>query len=69
MEIYTEIRDRVFAYGAPGKKAKAVVQYLNGKYRGVRGRKPTIPEDAKRATGLSDAIKQCFNRLLGRDSN
>lgn len=60
-----EIRDGVFALGIPGKKAQAICSWSKkkNKYQGVRGRRPTIPADQKRAAGVSAAVKEALEAL------
>lgn len=54
-----QIRKGVFALGRPGKRAKAV---CTAKGIGVRGVKPTIAEDAKRAAA-SARVRERLNEL------
>lgn len=64
LNVY-EIRKGVFALGRKGKRAQAVCTY-NAKikgYMGIRGVKPTISEDAKRAAGVSKALRERLNEL------
>lgn len=53
-----EIRPGVFAYGAPGQRASAVVQKdkgAKGGWIGVRGVKPLIKLDAKQGNAPAGA--------------
>lgn len=53
-----EIRPGVYAYGAPGQRATAVVQKdkgVNGGWIGVRGVKPLIKLDAKQGNAPAGA--------------
>lgn len=52
-----EIRPGVFAYGAPGQRATAVVEKAKGGggWTGVRGVKPLIKLDAKQGNAPAGA--------------
>lgn len=64
MNVY-QIRKGVFAIGSKGRKARAVAQYSrkHGRYIGVRGVKPTIPEDTKVFRGSGKALRETLAGL------
>src|SRR5678816_2232256 len=55
-----EIRPGVFAYGAPGQKAVAVVERFKGggEWSGVRGVKPIIGLGAKQGNAPAAALEK-----------
>lgn len=63
-QIVTEIRKGVYALGTKGRKAIAVAMWsrAHNNYIGVRGRKPTIPTDAKSA-GASSKLREVLSAL------
>lgn len=71
LSVY-EIAEGRFAIGRRGEEAFAVVTRIltddgrgRPRYRGVRGRRPTITDKAKRVTPVSKLLRSELVRLAG----